>query len=1410
MNLHARVAAVAAVHLLGRRPLGWLKELEVDVPVEIWCETNGPGDDLRFVLANELVVEAQAKKGLTRGEELWTALDALARGVHRREIAYGALVVDIDASTTIRRGLARGIIRLGEGREDSLDDITCEFKARLENAGLPVQIVCGRLRVVVVHCADHDDASEHAAKIDLLRLCATERDAASAWTEIQLSAHGLIERRGRWTAEALSGILKAARVQLGAIPDESPPEAMSGWVWEQLDEVSQYRGYIQTFRQHYLISEQMAAQPFGGRDVECQRLDTWLSDAAAPSRLLICAPTARGKSALLVQWTERLESDATWAVVFVPISLRFGTDRPAVFYALLAAQLARVLQVKLAPPSTDLDTYYQGISAALLIQAANASRHVLIVVDGLDEAHGASFNPTVFPPSLPPNIRILVSAREQAGDRGPKGWLRRLDWQGDARAISEGLSILDQKAVVPILESVGIAKETVSDALSDRLMVLSAGEPLLLALYAEDLSAIAKRGGHISAEVLDGLLPGFAAYFSRAFDAQSFAEEHGGQESVDTTLAVLAMAQGPLEAPHLTDLVCELCHLPRPAASDRFVKPLRRFIAGDGRADHGYVLNHPKLGEYLREERFDSSTLQSVEHAFLAWGRDVAKGLDTDSNAPAPAYVLRRHVHHLRRAGTASLDDIELLLTDGWRQAWFRMDKDYVDYADSLLVASAVMQPCAIYREEASRALRSKIKIALAVSSVKSQGINMPSQLLAMALQEQLITQRQALNVAELQASENRIGYMLDLAPNLPAAYSERLLSDVLQTENVENRNDQLARLAPHLPTPRREEIIERVLAWLHADTKPRMGSIAALAPSLDDVRLEDVLVDAMSKALTKQDAASTAPSLIPVIAALQGRDLAGLAERFLDQCLRWVDAASDLLLMVEALGMLAAQVGADRLEPQVLRLVPQIKAMEASHAMHATAPWDIQAHVRQERLKRASATLAVLAIHRLPAESYKTSLMTALAALFVPDFWAVDSLVHVVPVVRADARQEIVAIVRQLALNLPTANNRTHALMQLARAAEPPLRQSIIGQALFNARRIEDDYSRGLALVSLFSTLPAADKQREFGALLGDIHKVSYVLHFGELLLQLSNQLPAGDALADAGLEAIRRAQDINNGVSTMLREMVRVPPHKQEAIFRECWQRILTRSDDLSGFQFGMAARYATDFWTAGELEVVRRELAGLAPIVRTHVLLSLLPVAVRLGAHDLVDQAIEDIAAQKDPNDGVSYMVQAIRYLPADDPRRNLLRQNWFLAVNSDKPRISSLTDALELMDPEDQVLAWPRITACARAASEASPLARLSLAAKSPVERAELLEASLTSLASEKADNRIPQAAQVALTYKTTEVRWRAFDLMTATPAVSRATVISALRLVASALAEVGTASLTQALMNDVRQSADWWP
>ncbi|SHN44831.1 hypothetical protein SAMN05192549_12715 [Duganella sacchari] len=1413
MNFHARVASVAAAHLLANRRLGWVKDLEVDTPIEIWCETNGPGDDLRFVLANGLVVEAQVKKGLSKGADLWTTLVSLARGLDQQTIAYGVLVVDNNTSATIRQGLANGIMRLGAGREDSQGSITTEFKNRLEALNLPVDTICARLRIVVLHCADNDDASEQAAKAVLMRSCANERDAEDAWKTIQLSAHGIIERRSRWTLEALSGVMRAANIELVAESTSCHPIVTSGCMWELLDEISPYRGYIRAFRQHYLLSDATGSQPFGGRDSEYEQLDTWLSDGNAPGRNLICAPTARGKSALLVQWTERLASDATWSVVFVPISLRFNTDRPVVFYALLAMQLARLLGKNLSPPAADIDSYYQGISTVLLEQAAKESRHILIVIDGLDEAQGAGFNPIIIPRSLPCHIKILVSAREQAGDRGTEGWLKRLDWQGNTRAVSQGLRILDRTAVPSILESAGFPKELTSDALIDRLMVLSSGEPLLLSLYTEDLSEIAKSQGYVGVETLDNLSPGFSAYFSRVFDSHHFAGDSSQQDLVDTALAVLAMALGPIEGPDLTDLVAGLTGQVRPAASDRFIKPLKRFVAGDGRIDHGYVLNHPKLGEYLREERCDTRTQSTVDLAFVNWGRSVLTRLNADPNAVVPPYVLQQHVEHLRRAKLLTLDDIELLLAEGWRTAWFRMDKDYSGYADSLLTASSAMLPCAAYQAEQIKALRLRIKIALLVSSVRSQGTNVPAELLAMALKEQLITLRQALNIVSLQLPENRTGYSLALASCLPPAELEQLHSDIMQTSDVASLNHQLAQLTQYLIGPKRDDVIAQVLNWLNhkAPDQQRIGILATLLPVLDDKLLDSALRDLIPKMMIGQPPASAAISAIPIIETLHARSRSEHAKRIVEQCVLYIDIGADPLLEVEALGRLSIWIDRAQLETSLKRLTPLIKLNLAVQSMRTMRPGDFHEEHQMHRLKKAATTLEILEIQYQSTTDYQGNLQKILAPLLTTDYWDVDTLLGVLPLVHADTRQAAVSLIHPSVLGLPTANNRTHALMALARFADSTLRKIIVEQAFPDARRIEDEYSRGLTIVALFSELKVEDKTLKFNGLIDDLSKVKYALHLGELLIQISNQCPQTEGFEEYGLQHILRVTDFGNSLSTLLRELPKLPQWRRVEIFRLCWERLNERTDNFYSFQLGMAARYAPECWTRAEFDVARSRLEGLAPYFRLTLLVDLLPVAKMLGVTEAIDQAFEEIATHADANERLSKMIEAIKILPLSDLRRNMLPQFWTIAANLEDSNIHVLIQGFELLSEGDKTSAWPKLITRAKTATGAGQsLARLSQLATAPNERVELLNAALTACAAEKSDTRISLAAQIVSACVTAEEKWRAFDLMTDAPVASRDVILSAIRIAAPHLAKIDDNNLIQDLMDDIRQAACWWP
>ena len=58
-----------------------------------------------------------------------------------------------------------------------------------------------------------------------------------------------------------------------------------------------------------------------------------------------------------------------------------------------------------------------------------------------------------------------------------------------------------------------------------------------------------------------------------------------------------------------------------------------------------------------------------------------------------------------------------------------------------------------------------------------------------MALQEQLITQQQALNVADLQRPDNRPGLFMAFAANLSTWDLGRLLASIRQMTNAESRS---------------------------------------------------------------------------------------------------------------------------------------------------------------------------------------------------------------------------------------------------------------------------------------------------------------------------------------------------------------------------------------------------------------------------------------------------------------------------------------------------------------------------------------------------------------------------------------------------------------------------------------------
>ena len=232
INFQAAVTAIAAVHLSRGIALNWLTGLVLDVPVSLLAETGGSGDDIRLVLKGGQLVEAQVKRGLAAGARLWEPLESMAKAIVNGDIAYGNLIVSPDSSNTIRTHLAHDLTRIGDGRDDDLKDLAVEFKARLKALGLDAQQVCSRLRIVVCHCDDGEDADVKAACAELTHLVEKQSDVRPAWNELYRDAERLMRLRGQREASVVLNVLASADISL-KIGGQSPSALiaqLSEWV----------------------------------------------------------------------------------------------------------------------------------------------------------------------------------------------------------------------------------------------------------------------------------------------------------------------------------------------------------------------------------------------------------------------------------------------------------------------------------------------------------------------------------------------------------------------------------------------------------------------------------------------------------------------------------------------------------------------------------------------------------------------------------------------------------------------------------------------------------------------------------------------------------------------------------------------------------------------------------------------------------------------------------------------------------------------------------------------------------------------------------------------------------------------------------------------------------------------------
>ena len=624
------------------------------------------------------------------------------------------------------------------------------------------------------------------------------------------------------------------------------------------------------FTEEYLVSE-TGPVPFGGRDDELRRLDAWLFDPQSPPRMLVTAPAGRGKSALLVRWMKNLQDGGVcredgWQLAFMPISIRMGTNRPEVFYEGLALRLSEITGVALpAEAFRDSDGFRYAVRDQLDRLALALKPRVLVVIDGVDEALEGSFDAGVLPTLMPTNVRILLSARWQLGDHNSKGWLERLGWDRGAKVDAFELERLGTAQIADVLAKLGAPVDVLKEepGLVERLAQLTEGEPLLVRYYAEDLWSASSKGGRATRADLEQLKPGFDSYFKRWFELQEklWKEEGGGgldRREVDAVLSVLAFALGPLGDADLLALMERVYGLKGVTAVDRLLEPLRRWVFGNGKGEAGYVLTHPKIGEYLQRSRFTAVAIK-LRRGFADWGKSQCIDLNERRLAPEQAspYCLQFLPEHLKLA-KASPDDFMLMVENGWRVAWEKFEGGQRGFGSAVQAAFT-----AVREDRTNLRIGAQWRCALTLASINTLGEIVPTELVIAAVEKGVLTTRQAIHLADLKGpSRDKVRLLAGLAAIVRdnVALSTELVCSALENafsfQGDDTRADRIVEAveiltsvkAPVYPELKQIVLSKAVTASkaLGANTE-RSAALAALIPHLAPAQRYEALCEALS-----------------------------------------------------------------------------------------------------------------------------------------------------------------------------------------------------------------------------------------------------------------------------------------------------------------------------------------------------------------------------------------------------------------------------------------------------------------------------------------------------------------------------------------------------------------------------------
>ena len=650
--------------------------------------------------------------------------------------------------------------------------------------------------------------------------------------------------------------------------------------------IPQFTVGVENFVANYLGSDDNP-KPFGGRKEQLLELEEWRTEGES-QRLLLAAPAGRGKSALLVRWSQYFVDQEDVEAIFMPISVRFNTNLETNFFAILATRLAFIYGKEIPTAyAAFTSSAWRGLAATYLKDPLPDGKQLILIFDGLDEA-AWSIGADLFPSNLPDSTRIVVSARYKGGEeKSAKPWLRQLGWDPSGFAKSMELNALNKEGIKDVLLNMGQPFNILGkkEGIVAKLHHLTKGDPLLVELYVNDL----KRQEDVVSlrpEDLDQFKPGYQGYFDKWWDDQKklFKDKQPLKEKlVRSIMQILIIALGPLK----TEDIQTLLQISGQDDVDGFlisesIEPLSRFLIGDG-DEQGLAFSHPKLTDYFyNHPQFGTAKDRAKwKTYYLSWGKQILTELQNNSLDPqnTPQYLMLYYGRHLARQENG-VDDALALISWEWAQVWHSKTGTYAGFLQDNEGVQKQLQDfnqSEINTDSTSIKIGEEIKCHLFYSSINSLAANIPPTLLLKLLTSKKWTEEQVLNYTRQKPLTERIKCYEILFTSLSAPNQELLLNTILRDAQAVQSNPQklghyLRFLAANVQTEQKAKILPLITQI--EDNFEKIDLYRTLAPKIPNeifqISQTDYIIsadgDAEQRAAVEQRQADILTALIPIL----------------------------------------------------------------------------------------------------------------------------------------------------------------------------------------------------------------------------------------------------------------------------------------------------------------------------------------------------------------------------------------------------------------------------------------------------------------------------------------------------------------------------------------------------------------